>query len=131
MQKIFLNTVVLLFTLQCVAQNGISINSQWIISHFYFKDSIVYAAEKDSYITITDSVFDGKVGCRNFNGKLKNGKESFKIKSFNLDNVFCKKNKQSSIFIANLLKANLYSINAAELTLYYNNKKLMVLESWR
>jgi heat shock protein HslJ len=131
MYKLIATFFLLLITSLAIAQKGVSINSHWIIAHYFKKDSIHYPLEKNCYFTIIDSTFEGKAGCRDFSEKILIKAEQLRISSIKSNNLFCKKNSSSALFMAYLLKANKYSINAAELTLYYFNTKLMVLESWR
>jgi heat shock protein HslJ len=131
MYKLFIGIILLSISKNGFSQNGVSINAQWIIAHYYQNDSVIYPPEKNCYISIEDSIFDGKAGCRNINGKLKITEQKIQILKINSKNLICKNSKLATLFIANLLKANRYSINAAELTLYCNKKILMVLESWR
>ncbi len=131
MNNLFLVLLFLIATNLTAQNKGLPLKTQWIIDHYYIKDSAVYPSNKDCYINLNDSAFKGKANCCNFNGKFKINKNIIKITNFKSNNITCKKGKLAKLFLDNLQLVDAFNIVAAELTLYSKGEKLMVLESWR
>jgi heat shock protein HslJ len=129
--KLFLFIVIVFLSTSSKAQPGVPLQSQWSIAFFYKNDTAHYPQHKTCSISFADTSFTGKAGCRDIDGKMLAANNTIKIYSINSNKIFCRNTPEAVLFLSYLLKANQYTINGGELTLYHNKQKLMVLESWR
>ena len=137
---LFMCSCLLIFVMSCknkytkLANNGLPLSNQWVIAAHFLDDEKIYYPSKSSYISIVENLttFAGNGGCNRVGGKIVVEKQN-KIRFYDIfaTKMACDKLADEQKFLEGLTNATHYSISGAELTLYKEHKKIMLLESYR
>ena len=115
-------------------ESGLSISNQWILSSF--PKDVLYnkPIEKNSYFTISQNKkeINGNTGCNSFGGAVFISGNKILFSNLYQTEKYCAEiDAQEQLFMQQLMKANQFRIQGAELMLYDKEKLLMTLESYR
>ncbi len=114
--------------------HSISIFNQWILESFPKEKQLEKPIEKSSYFTINKekNEINGNTGCNSFGGgvNIQGDKITF-INLFQTERYCEEAAAQEQLFMEQLMKANRFAIQGAELMLFENDTLLMTMESYR
>lgn len=109
------------------------LNNFWVIAAFYQNNQIEYAANKVATLSIANDFksFTGETGCNSMRGPLTVNGDTIKFSHIAHTRRACEHSAMEQRLLQVLESANRYEIKNAELTLFQNDKPLVLFESYR